>query len=56
MTRTEMQTRINDLRNELENRFKYGTVKLANKDGSAISAQTLQTELYNLIYRMSKID
>lgn len=54
MTRSEMQIRINALREELENRHKYGTVKLADADGSPISIEVLQSELYSLVYKMSK--
>lgn len=56
MTRSEMQTRVNALREELENRHKYGTVKLADANGTPISVETLQSELYSLIYRLSKIE
>jgi hypothetical protein len=49
-----MQTRINSLREELENRHKYGTVKLANADGSPVPTEKLQSELYSLIYKLSK--
>jgi hypothetical protein len=54
MTRSEMQIRINAIREELENRHKYGTVKLADADGSPISIEVLQSELYSLVYKMSK--
>lgn len=56
MTRSEIQSRIRALREELENRHKYGTIKLAEKDGSPISAEKLQSELYYLIYKSSKSD
>lgn len=56
MTRSEMQSRINELRNELETRHKYGTVKMANADGKPIKVEALQDELYSLIYKMSKIE
>lgn len=55
MTRLELQTRINSLREELETRHKYGTVKLANTDGSPASTEQLQSEMYSLIYKMSKL-
>lgn len=54
MTRSEIQSRIRILRDELENRYKYGTVKLAKEDGAPISSQILQEEMYSLIYKMSK--
>jgi hypothetical protein len=56
MTRSEMQTRVNSLREELENRNKYGTVKIANADGTPVSTEILQNELYSLIYKMSKAE
>lgn len=54
MTRTEMQARVTALRDELENRYKYGTIKMASTDGTPISTEKLQNELYSLIYRLSK--
>lgn len=56
MTRTQAQARIREIRDELEHRHKYGTVKLANEDGSPIAAEVLQKELYSLIYKLSKMD
>jgi hypothetical protein len=56
MTRIEMQTRIDLIRNELENRFKYGTVKLAAADGKPIPTIDLQNELFSLIYKLSRRD
>lgn len=54
MTRSDIQTRINFLREELENRHKYGTIKIANADGSPVATLALQNELYSLIYKLSK--
>lgn len=54
ITRADMQSRINFLREELENRYKYGTVKVANADGTPVDTLTLQNELYALIYRKSR--
>lgn len=54
MTRTEMQSRVTALREELETRHKYGTVKIANSDGIIISIEALQNEMYSLIYKLSK--
>jgi len=51
MTRTEMQTRVNALREELENRHRHGTVKMASSDGKPISTEKLQSEMYSLIVR-----
>lgn len=56
MTRTEMQSRVTALRDELETRHKYGTVKMASSDGTPVSIEKLQSELYSLIYKMSKRD
>jgi hypothetical protein len=55
MTRTQTQTRIREIREELENRYKRGTVKLANEDGTPIAAEVLQNELYSLVYKLSKM-
>ena len=56
MTRTETQMRIRALREELENRYKYGTVKIAASDGTPISTEQLQNEMYSLIYKLSKME
>lgn len=56
MTKSEIQTKIKIIKDELENRHKYGTIKLANKDGTQISIDELQNELFKLIYRFSKMD
>lgn len=56
MTRTEMQSRVTALREELETRHKYGAVKIANSDGTPVSIEKLQNELYSLIYKLSKRD
>jgi hypothetical protein len=56
MTRLEMQTRINELREELENRHKYGTVKMASADGTPVPTETLQNEMYSLTYKISKLE
>jgi hypothetical protein len=56
MTRSEMQLRIKALRDELETRHKFGTVKMASNDGSPVPVETLQNEMYSLIYKMSKLD
>lgn len=55
MTRTEIQNKIRILRDELENRYKYGTIKIANDDGTPISVKIIQDELYSYIYKLSKI-
>lgn len=56
MTRTEMQIRVRDIREELENRIKTGTTKMASADGTPISTQKLQDEMYSLIYKLSKVE
>ena len=55
-TKLEIQTRIKVLREELENRHKYGTIKMAASDGSPIPTESLQKELYSLIYKLSKFE
>ena len=55
MTKTEIKARISELREELNNRYKYGTVKIAQTDGTPIPTETLQNEMYNLTYKLSKI-
>ena len=56
MTKSEIQTRVRELREELEARHKTGMVKMASEDGKPIPTQTLQDEMYNLIYRLSKTE
>jgi hypothetical protein len=56
MTRSEIQTRIKTIRDELDTRHKYGIVKMASADGRPISAETLQNEMFQLIYKLSKFD
>jgi hypothetical protein len=55
MTRSDMQARVRALKEELETRHKYGTVKMASADGKPVPVEQLQNELYSLIYRLSKI-
>lgn len=56
MTRLEIQARIKELRDELETRHKYGTVKMAADDGTPVPTEKLQNEMFNLIYKLSKLD
>jgi hypothetical protein len=56
MTRLETQSRIKQLRDELEARHKYGTIKMAASDGTPISSESLQNEMYKLIYKLSKFE
>lgn len=55
MTRLELQIRIKALRDELETRHKFGTVKMA-EGGIPIPTKKLQEEMFRLIYRLSKMD
>lgn len=55
-TRLEIQTRVKAIRDELEARHKTGMVKMAKSDGTPIPTETLQSELYSLIYKLSKME
>jgi hypothetical protein len=55
MSRSDIQLRIKDIRTELENRHKYGMVKMA-VDGKPIPNEDLQDEMFKLIYRLSKME
>ena len=57
MTKSEMQSRIRILKNELNTRHKYGIVKMAfHPDGKPIKVEELQNELFSLIYKESKME
>ena len=56
MSKFEMQTRVRAIREELETRTKTGMTKMAAEDGSPIPTETLQNEMFSLIYRLSKFD
>lgn len=56
MTRSETQAKIKILREELEERHKTGTVKSAEAGGIPVPTEVLQTELYSLIYKLSKFE
>ena len=56
MTKSEIQARVRELREELETRHKTGMVKMASEDGQPVPTQTLQDEMYKLIYRLSKFE
>lgn len=56
MTRLELQIKIQALRQELENRYKTGVVKMAAADGTPLPTKELQEEMFRLIYRLNKID
>ena len=56
ITRFEIQARIREIRAELENRHKTGMVKMASEDGTPISTEDLQNEMFSLIYRLSKFE
>lgn len=55
MIKTQIQLRISAVREELEARYKYGTIKMASIDGQAIPTKTLQEEMFSLIYKLSKL-
>lgn len=55
MTKTEIKARIATIREELENRHKYGSVKIAQADGTPVPSETLQDEMYKLTYKLSKL-
>lgn len=56
MTRLDIQTRIKEIREELENRHKTGITKMAAEDGTPISTENLQNEMFSLTYRLSKFE
>jgi hypothetical protein len=56
MTRLDIQIKIKAIREELENRYKTGTVKLAAADGTPIPTEDLQNQMFALIYRLSKME
>lgn len=56
MTKLEMQIRVRAIREELETRTKTGMTKMAAEDGSPIPTETLQNEMFSLIYRLSKFE
>lgn len=56
MTRLEIQTRIRIIREELENRHKTGMTKMAAEDGTPVSTELLQNEMFRLTYRLSKFE
>lgn len=56
MTRLDIQIRVKAIREELENRHKTGMTKLAAEDGTPIPTETLQNEMYSLIYKLSKFE
>ena len=52
---SDLRARINALREELENRHKYGMVKMADADGKPIPVKILQEELFALLYKKSRL-
>jgi hypothetical protein len=54
-TKSQIESRIKEIRTELDTRHKYGIVKMASDDGKPISAEVLQNEMFKLIYKLSKI-
>jgi hypothetical protein len=55
LTKTQLRSRIKEIRDELENRYKFGTIKLAQPDGSPIPTETLQNELFSLTLKLSRM-
>jgi hypothetical protein len=55
MTISEVQIKINALREELETRHKHGIFKIAKADGQPVPVKDLQNELYSLLYKKSKL-
>lgn len=55
MTRVQIEARIQLIRSELENRYKFGVIKMAS-EGIPIDAEILQTEMFSLIYKLSKFE
>jgi hypothetical protein len=56
LTRAEIQERVRVIREELENRVKTGMSKIAFEDGKPVPTESLQNEMFSLIYRLSKFD
>jgi hypothetical protein len=56
MSALEMQMRVKAIRDELENRHKTGMSKMAAQDGTPISTESLQNEMFSLIYRLSQLE
>lgn len=57
MTRLDLQLKIRALREELENRHKLGTVKIASTfEGKPATTKDLQNQLFSLLYHLSKMD
>lgn len=56
MTRLDMQVRVRAIKEELENRHKTGMVKMASEDGTPVSTENLQNEMFSLIYKLSKFE
>lgn len=56
MSKFEMQVRVKSIREELETRTKTGMTKMAAEDGSPIPTESLQNEMFSLIYRLSKFE
>jgi hypothetical protein len=55
MTPLDIRIRILALREELEARHKYGTVKMA-KNGKPIPTKQLQDEMFALILKKSRLE
>jgi len=55
LSESAIRLRIIAIRQELETRHKTGIIKMAI-EGVPIPTQTLQDKLFNLIYRLSKVE
>lgn len=56
ITPLEMQMRVKAIRDELENRHKTGIAKMAAADGTPVSTEDLQNEMFSLTYKLSKLE
>jgi hypothetical protein len=56
MTRLEVQIKIKSIREELEARHKTGVVKSGSEGGIPVPTRELQSQLFSLIYKLSKME
>lgn len=55
MNELQLRSEIAKLRAELDNRFKFGTTKIANADGTPVPTEQLQNRMFGLIYKLSRL-
>lgn len=55
MTELELRTKIRTIKAELDARYKTGLVKIAAADGTPVPTSVLQSELFSLNYKLSKM-